>query len=148
VRDLFLGIDPGASGGIAILDEGGGIVVCEPMPATERDIADMVGEFAPRIHMAVIEAVHSMPGQGVSSSFKFGMSYGGLRMVLVSLRVPFEAVAPQAWQRSLHCLSQGDKNKTKARAQELFPGQRVTHAVADALLLGEFCRRIHGRVTA
>ena len=42
--------------------------------------------------------------------------------------------------------SKGDKNVTKRRAQELFPGARVTHAVADALLLAEYCRRLEVRI--
>jgi hypothetical protein len=83
-----------------------------------------------------------MPGQGVSSSFKFGMSYGSLRMALIAHSIPFESVTPQAWQKSLHCLSGGDKNRTKARAQQLFPNQKVTHATADSLLIAEYIRRV------
>jgi Holliday junction resolvasome RuvABC endonuclease subunit len=83
-----------------------------------------------------------MPRQGVSSTFKFGTSYGFLRGVLVALEVPFEAVTPAKWQRSMSCLTKGDKNVTKARAQELFPEVKVTHAIADALLIAEYGRRI------
>jgi hypothetical protein len=150
-RTLFLGVDPGASGGLAILDSSGAVVDVSPMPETERDVSTYAAEFAPRIRMAAIEQVHSMPGQGVSSSFKFGMSYGGLRMALIAHGVPFEAVSPGAWQRAMGCLVKGradasdrktaKKNGTKARAQELFPGQRITHATADALLIAEHCRR-------
>lgn len=140
-HDLSLGIDPGQSGGLSILDRVGNVVMVAPMPDTEKDLSDMVQEFAPRIRMAMIEAVHSMPGQGVSSSFKFGMSYGALRMVLIAHGVPFESITPRQWQKAMHCLSGGNKNVTKAKAQELFPEQKVTHAVADALLISEFCRR-------
>lgn len=41
------------------------------------------------------------------------------------------------------CLTNGDKNITKQRAQQLFPSAKVTHKIADALLLAEYCRRVH-----
>lgn len=153
-RDLFLGVDPGGSGGLAVLDRNGKVVNASAMPDTEKDISEYVREFAPRIRMAFIEAVHSMPAQGVSSSFKFGMSYGALRMVLIANEVPFEAVSPMKWQKRIGCSIPGrksaadskteKKNHNKAIAQQLFPKQKITHAVADALLLAEDCRRVHG----
>ena len=82
-----------------------------------------------------------MPKQGVASSFKFGVSYGLLRMALIASGIPWEEITPNQWQKALGCLSRGDKNTTKARSQQLFPRIKVTHAVADALLLAEFCRR-------
>jgi crossover junction endodeoxyribonuclease RuvC len=147
-RDLYMGIDPGASGGLALVNRPGLVVDVTKMPETESDIADYFLEFAPRIRMAYIEAVHSMPKQGVSSSFKFGMSYGALRMALFACKIPFETVTPQRWQKAMFCMSGGDKNVTKARAQALFPGQKITHAVADALLIAEHRRRVslHGPV--
>lgn len=155
-RRLFLGIDPGMNGGLSIVDRCGIIVDATPMPDTERDIADYFKEFAPRIHMAHIEAVHSMPKQGIASAFKFGMGLGGLRMALVAFSIPFEAVTPQVWQRRIGTLLSGrtltsgktaKKNGTKARAQELFPGHKITHKIADSLLIAEDCRRItlHGK---
>lgn len=141
-RNLFLGIDPGQSGGIAILDEASGIALVEPMPATERDIAELIEEFSPRVKFGLIEAVHSMPKQGVSSSFKFGRSYGFLRGLLIGLRFRFDEIRPQEWQKFLGCLSGGDKNITKAKAQQLFPKQKITHSIADALLIAESCRRV------
>lgn len=145
---IFLGIDPGASGGIAII--GGSYADAVPVPDTERDLWEKIravsvvrdatgsgGRF-----FAIIERVHSMPKQGVASSFKFGQSYGFLRGLLVASGIPFEEVAPQKWQKELGCLSRGDKNVTKARAQQLFPGLKITHATADALLLAEYARRL------
>jgi len=111
-RDLYFGIDPGQSGGLAVLDASGAVVDASKMPETERDLSAYVAKFAPRIRTVAIEQVHSMPGQGVSSSFKFGMSYGGLRMALIAHDVRFEAVTPQTWQKALRCLSAGDKNNT------------------------------------
>jgi crossover junction endodeoxyribonuclease RuvC len=119
------------------------------MPATERDVWQWLrpepdltydGQF-----FAIIEKVHSMPKQGVASSFKFGQSYGFLRGCLVASGIPFEEVSPQVWQKELGCLSKGDKNVTKARAQSLFPQLRITHATADALLICEYARRLWSR---
>jgi hypothetical protein len=56
-------------------------------------------------------------------------------MALVASGIPFERVTPAKWQRELGCLTKGDKNVTKRKAQELFPDVKVTHANADALLL-------------
>jgi hypothetical protein len=62
-------------------------------------------------------------------------------MALTAADVPFDEVLPVKWQTVMGCRSGGDKNITKARAQQLFPHVKVTHAIADALLLAEFCRR-------
>ena len=93
--------------------------------------------------IAMIEKVHSMPKQGVKSSFTFGQGYGFLLGCLTALEIPFEYVTPQKWQRYLGCLSKGDKNVTKQKAQELFPHLEITHATADALLIGEYLKRTH-----
>ena len=139
----FLGVDPGASGGFGTVGQLADAVAFK-MPETERDIVDTLKKFKEWGQVfAVIEEVHSMPKQGVASSFKFGMSYGGLRMALIALEIPFRSVTPQKWQKELQCLSRGDKNVTKRRAQELFPKLKITHAVADAILLAEYCRRTH-----
>ncbi len=154
-RNLYCGVDPGGSGGLAILDETGAVVDVTPMPDTERDVSDYFREFAPRIKMAAIESVHSFPGNGSSSMFKFGMSFGALRMALVAHNIPFEFVSPGSWQKPFGLIESGrkatdsnteKKNKHKARCQELFPFQRVTHATADAVLIAEFCRRTNGRI--
>jgi len=138
---IYLGIDPGQSGGVSFIWPEG--TFAHPMPETERDIWEMFKVENPTDYFAVIERVHSMPRQGVASSFKFGMSYGALRMALVASGIPFEDVTPQKWQKVLGCLSGGDKNVTKQRAQSLFPQLKITHKTADSLLLAEFCRRTY-----
>lgn len=136
----FIGIDPGQSGGIAKLTTDGTGYIAYKMPETEKDIWELLSTvMGPSF--CLIERVHSMPKQGVTSSFTFGMGYGALRMALVGLSIPFETVNPQAWQKGLGCLSKGNKNTTKARAQQLFPSIKVTHAIADALLIAEWARR-------
>jgi crossover junction endodeoxyribonuclease RuvC len=162
----FIGVDPGQSGAIAWVDDGGQVQVVK-MPETEREVWDAlygltVREKFPatddpacivtyeKLHcFAVIEDVHSMPGQGVSSSFKFGRGYGGLRMALIGLGIPFRAVTPAKWQKALGCLTAGDKRVSKRRAQELCPGVKVTLVNADALLIALYARanaeRLMGR---
>lgn len=141
---IFIGIDPGASGGIAGLNYDGHVVEALKMPQTERDIYDYVGSFTGgngESCKALIEKVHAMPKQGVSSTFKFGVGYGGLRMALVGHGIPFEDATPQKWQAFMGCLTRGDKNVSKAKAQMLWPRLKVTHAIADALLIAEYLRR-------
>lgn len=141
----FLGVDPGASGGAAIITAKHQVVSTIRFKETEADISrwfheEVCSSLRPGA-IACIERVHSMPKQGVASSFKFGRSYGFLRGMLIAHGIRFEAVTPQTWQKALGCRSGGDKNVTKAKAQELFPQVKMTHAIADALLLAEFCRR-------
>ncbi len=149
-----IGIDPGKTGGIAIQAikrEGiykttGKYISIEAfkMPETERDLWELMQVLDEWSHpiCAFLERVHSMPKQGVASSFKFGTNYGMLRAFLVAIEIPFELITPSVWQRKMGCLSKGDKNVTKARAQELFPKIKVTHAIADALLISEYGRRV------
>ena len=139
----FVGIDPGSSGAIAWIPPAGE-PNAEPLARmTDRDVLDALrwvrGMWSDA--RAVLEEVHAMPRQGVSSTFKFGVNFGALRMALVAAEIPFDLVTPQRWQQALRCRSKGDKNVTKRRAQELFPSLRVTHATADALLLAEYARR-------
>ncbi len=152
---IYIGIDPGASGGLAFIynDQ----VTAFSMPKTERDIWDAVYDElaatdADTRRFAVIERVGGFiagnPSPG-SAMFKFGHSYGGLRMALVGNDVPFDDVTPQKWQKALGITPRNKeeskpqfKNRLKARAQLLFPKLRVTLDTADALLLAEFCRRM------
>lgn len=139
----FLGIDPGQSGGIAIVGELGH----EPrslalaMPKTERDICDCIEELRCKYKpYAMIEKVHAMPKNGKMALFKLGYNYGLLRATLIASQIPFDEVSPATWQKKLGCLSKGDKNVTKAKAQQLFPHLKITHAISDALLIAEYAR--------
>lgn len=139
----YIGIDPGASGGIAALTATGDIVLVSTMPDTERDLLDVLEPLTGS--RAVLEYVRSSPQMGVASAFTFGASYGRLRMALTAARIAYEEVTPPKWQGAMGCRTKGDKNVSKARAQELFPSVRWTHATADAVLLAEFCRRLEVR---
>lgn len=139
---VYIGIDPGLSGGIAIIEHDGTVNAVK-MPATERDILNVLGAGLAMVDArAVIERVSSWPKMGVVSAFTFGRGYGALLMALTAAEVPFDLVGPRQWQEAMSCLSGGDKNVTKRRAQQVFPSVKVTHAIADALLLAEFCRRV------
>lgn len=137
----YLGIDPGLKGGLAILDGEGNVCAVTKMPATERDILEwlQVKEVEP-IEFAMIEYVSSSPQMGVTSAFTFGKGYGVLIGLVTAFGIPFEFVTPGKWQKKLGCLTGGDKNISKRKAQQLFPGEKITHATADALLIAEFCR--------
>jgi hypothetical protein len=154
---IYIGIDPGASGGIAAVEDVGGVVLTVPMPATDQDVlavlVDLVlqsAHFGEKV-VAVLERVWSSPGWGHVGAFKFGMSLGALRMALTAAKIPFDLVLPRVWQKDLSvtypakATTTVKKNLTKARAQQLYPGVRLTHATADALLLAEHCRRTFTR---
>lgn len=147
----FIGIDPGTNGGMAWVG-GGCLMTFKLKGATERDVWEAMQAFVTTDVadcFAVIESVHSSPQMGVVSAFTFGRSLGFLRGVLIAAEIAFEEVTPQKWQKALGCLSKGDKNVTKARAQQLFPAMKVTHANADCLLLAEYAWRVwHERYSA
>jgi len=139
----FVGIDPGYGGGIACIIEQNHYAI-KFNGRTESDIVFSVLDVVRSTEscFVMIESVHSMPAQGVSSSFKFGRIFGILLGTLYSSKVPFDFVSPQRWQKELGCMSGGDKNITKTKAQTLFPNIKVTHNIADALLIAEFARRV------
>ncbi len=169
---VYLGIDPGLSGGIASIHTRGYnaptvCVLAERMPDTEHDTFALLLSLPPNAAKhAVIEKVggyvrgseakgqHGGASNG-SAMFKFGASYGGLRMALVAASIPFEEVAPATWQKALNIPYRDKKkesksqfkNRLKSKAQQLFPSEKVTLATADALLLAWYCReKREGRV--
>jgi hypothetical protein len=144
---MIIGIDPGGNGGIAWHDGERARVV--KMPATLQDLWELVDNIrqdgfreGPWAKItACLEQVHSSPQMGVKSAFTFGNGFGHLEMALTAAGIPFVRVSPQKWQGALGCRTGGDKNVSKARAQELFPDLKPTHATADALLIMEYGRR-------
>lgn len=139
----FIGIDPGKSGGIAV-NFGSSVALTWKIPESETDIWMVFNQeilsLDPKPRFAIIERVASSPGMGCVSAFTFGKGYGFLRACLIGNRIPFSEVSPAVWQRRLGCLTKGNKNISKAKAQQLFPGIKVTHNIADALLISEYCR--------
>lgn len=140
----FIGIDPGMSGGVVILIGDWIEPAVYPFKnMTEMDMHMIIKAYAvtPDKAHAMLERVGAFPGQGVASTWKFGQHYGFLRGILTAQAIPFELVGPQKWQTAMGCLTKGDKNISKAAAQRLFPAVKMTHAIADALLIAEYCRR-------
>ncbi len=153
---LFIGIDPGVSGGIAVLNENGDPKGAFKMPETRRDTLEALRAVRASLMpvRAMVERVN--PGvfgrgkvgkMGAVSAFTFGRNVERVLMALEAADIPYDEVLPVKWQTELGCRSRGDKNVTKARAQALFPvGVKVTHATADALLIAEYCRRVRRRM--
>lgn len=140
----FIGIDPGVSGGIAFIWDRGYHAV--KMPETPQELAHLLrseaGDGNPR--WAYVERVASSPKMGVVSAFTFGRGYGTILGVLAALQIPYDLVTPTVWQKAMGCLTRGDKNVSKGKAAAMFPTLKVTHALADALLIAEYARRMRG----
>jgi len=124
---IVLGIDPGATGALAWYEEGEVRVVPTPSMAArsrgrEIDWGALVCEiaFAPADH-AFIEYVSAMPGQGVSSMFKFGQAFGGVRALMAAYSIPVTLVTPPVWKKAMGL--SGGKDASRMRASELFPAQ-------------------------
>ena len=100
--------------------------------------------FCPHCHKKprVEVEIEEPQTMGVSSAFTFGRAVGLLYAFLTAAEIRFEEVAPVSWQTSLKCRTRGDKNVSKRKAQQLFPSLKITHGVADALLLAEYARRL------
>lgn len=142
---VFIGIDPGVSGGVAFNWSSCYSVV--KMPETPQELAQLIrkeccidGEPV----WAFVERVASSPQMGVVSSFTFGRGYGTILGVLAALEIPYDLVTPTVWQKAMGCLTRGDKSVSKLKAAAMFPKVKVTNWGADALLLAEYCRRQRG----
>lgn len=139
---LVVGIDPGESGAVAIITmEGGKQHVLRAGKHTLYDIGQHLFSIRGDVVCAYLEQVGVRPEQGISSAAKFMINYGEYRGLLAGLSIPVKHVLPQVWQRNMRCLTRGDKNVTKRKAQELYPTMTITHADADALLIAEYGRR-------
>lgn len=136
----IVGIDPGATGAIAAIDSGADVW---DMPATAKDLVDVLIQFKPHETIAIVEQAQSMPGQGLSSTFKYGVGFGTILGALAALGIPHRLVTPSTWKRQMGI----DKDKGRARglAQQLFPTAPLSrvkdHGRAEALLIAEWGRR-------
>jgi hypothetical protein len=141
----WLGIDPGLGGAMALIpSDGAPIVVDYPGDATLSSDALRSWLIDYDIELVAVEAVHSMPGQGVRSMFTFGRSFGEWLGILAALGISHTLVAPQEWQRGVIHASDGTDPKARslAAARRLFPtcelGRKRDHNRADALLLARW----------
>jgi len=143
----IIGIDPGFNGGIAVLNaDTAEVIEVVAMPDTIADISDVIERHKDAM-CAYIEIVHSMPKQGVASTFTFGKYYGYVQMAVQAHKVRCIDVQPSKWQAFFSLKSdKGEtktqhKNRLKHRAQQLFPNVKITLATADALLIAEYGRK-------
>lgn len=146
-----MGIDPGTKGAIVVLKESGEVVDSIRFDkATDTEAAGFLEEYASGIHMAVIEKVHSMPGQGVASTFKFGEAYGKVQGMLISMGIAYDFCTPRKWQKAVGIQKKDKyesgvdfKNRLKEASQRMFPDEKIVLANADAFLIAEYCRRMY-----
>ncbi len=155
---LYVGVDPGTKGAAYaihstgqlhsslrfqhhVVDGGVGLALCEYLQQLQHPV------------VVAIEKVHSMPRQGVASTFKFGQLYGEALAACAIAKVPLLQVAPQRWQRALQLLSR-DKTETQAHHKARLRQQAVLRWAAtvradesDALWIAEWCR-LHGHAPA
>lgn len=138
---ITIGIDPGLTGGIAVV-EFGRIIETHKMPVIKSDTKKRIDarmlrsilverDYASRV---IIEKVHAMPGQGVSSMFTFGFGCGIIEGVLAGLCMPVEYVTPQKWQSILNGI---DTKLKKKRSVVYCKGRfplitKITDGEADA----------------
>lgn len=126
----ILGIDPGASGALVILDTESKALTVLDMPTVEIKRGQrMVRQVSAQILVedlhthgidhAIVEKVGAMPGQGVASMFAFGRAAGVVEGVLAGLRIPTTYVTPQEWQKAMRVI--GGKDGSRNRATQLYP---------------------------
>jgi crossover junction endodeoxyribonuclease RuvC len=123
---IIVGVDPGMSGAIALIDSYGALIDAYDMPVvgglvSAHGIVELEGWDENSFGMVVIEDVHSMPKQGVASSFGFGRSKGVVEGVFAALGMPIAYVSPQKWKKALGLSS--DKGVCRRRAIELWPAK-------------------------
>lgn len=149
-----LGVDPGQTGGLAIVHLGR-LVKGTRMPVVKvrgkaqvdaRAISDWWGDGLVPFDVAVIEAVHAMPGQGVSSSFQFGRMLGGIEALVFSVGKPVHYVTPASWKKAMG-LSR-DKQASIDAAKIMFGSAaddlikyKADEGVAEAALIAAYWTR-------
>lgn len=154
---LVLGVDPGVSGALAVLDAGGVLVDHLHMPVIQGGkrarvnaaaVAQFLLGFQDQRLIAYVEQVGAMPGQGTASMFSFGHAAGTVEGVLAALGIPLELVAPAAWKRYYGLIGK-PKDAARARAVQLYPQAPLSRkkdcALADALLLARYGLERAGR---
>ena len=145
--NAYLGFDPGKEGAMAII---GPHLIPSAHAFDKHVYVEKLADLKKQFNLfAVVEHVGAMPGQGVTSCFSFGESFGWLQGVLDAMQIPYELARPQKWKKVFSCTS--DKNTSIAVAERLFPEvdlrrtplcRKPHDGKAEALLIAEFARRI------
>jgi crossover junction endodeoxyribonuclease RuvC len=154
---LVIGIDPGLSGSICFFNEGKIIDVVEMPTMTEgkknkkqvngaqifNEISERIKKLDKRDIKIVIEQVSAMPGQGVTSMFNFGQSYGILKGICSAMQLPMYFVRPAKWKKYFNLIN-SEKDASRTRAIEIFPyfssqlSRKKDSNKADAILIASF----------
>jgi hypothetical protein len=166
---IYIGIDPGLDGGIAVIRIGANGVFTEiydtpvyevksaKKTRREMNLVGIVNLFvgviglsvpaSPNLVFVVLEKVHSMPEQGVSSSFNFGRGFGQWEGILAAMEIPYMLVDPRRWKAEMMPDMGKDKDAARMIAGRLFPqavsklSRKKDDGRAEALLLAEYGRR-------
>ena len=158
---LIIGIDPGISGSICFFEDGKILEVIE-MPImiegkkNKKQVngAQIYNEFSKWINnkdneiRVVIEQVSAMPGQGVTSMFNFGQSFGILKGICSAMQLPMFFVRPAKWKKYFNLIN-SQKDASRTRAIEIFPyfstqlSKKKDSNKADAILIASFYYETH-----
>ncbi len=154
---LIIGIDPGISGSICFLDNGKILDVIEMPIMTDgkknkkqvngsqvyNEVSKRIKQFEKNQIRVVIEHVSAMPGQGVTSMFNFGQSFGILKGICTAMQLPMYFVRPAKWKKYFNLLN-SEKDASRTRAIEIFPyfssqlSRKKDSNKADAILIASF----------
>lgn len=158
---FFVGIDPGITGGIVVINEDGTLdhstrtpIIKDgskrhfDLPGMVEVIDDIDGDM-----VVGIEKVGTLPRDGRVGAFNFGRGYGIWLGILAALRVPYSEIPPQRWQaKMLTGLPRGPQTKTSAvqRSKSLFPNipirVKADWGMADAALIAAYQRLTHSPI--
>jgi crossover junction endodeoxyribonuclease RuvC len=156
---ITIGVDPGLSGAIGILNEGRYVDVVD-MPIVSKGSGSVKNEVDPsglikilrnyapvdEYVMVVLERVNAMPGQGVSSVFSLGDSFGCARSAIAACRFEMTYIAPTQWKKHFKLTS--DKEMSRALAIRMFPDAPLNlkkHSDrAEALLMARWLHETKG----
>ena len=154
---IIIGIDPGISGSICFFENGKVLEVIEMPTMTEGkknkkqvNGSQIYNEISKRINnnekqdiRVIIENVSAMPGQGVTSMFNFGQSFGILKGICSAMRLPMYFVRPAKWKKYFNLIN-SEKDASRTRAIEIFPyfssqlSKKKDSNKADAILIASF----------
>ena len=154
---LIIGIDPGISGSICFFEDGKIIDVIEMPTMTEGkknkkqvNGSQIYNEFLKRINKfqrddirVIVEQVSAMPGQGVTSMFNFGQSFGILKGICSAMQLPIYFVRPAKWKKYFNLIN-SEKDASRTRAIEIFPyfssnlSKKKDSNKADAILIASY----------
>ncbi len=141
---IYIGIDPGASGGIGVIDTIED--TAEVLPYTTETFINVLRRIGKM--KVMVEHLQPMPKNGSIANFKLGEAFGSILGILNAYRVQHELVRPQTWKKEFHCTS--DKNTSIECCKRLFPAvdlkrtekcRKDDHNLAEALLIAEYARR-------